>query len=160
VGQDTAVSDAESEAVEHVWIEHGPKLWRSLLAFTADADLASDAMAEAFAQALARGPSVRDHAAWIWRAAFRIAAGDLQTRMRTVPLVGELPYEMPEPTADLVRALRTLSPNQRAVVVLRLYADLPSREVARILTISPATVRVHLMQARRHLRPALEEEDV
>jgi predicted RNA polymerase sigma factor len=65
VGQDTAVSDAESEAVEHVWIEHGPKLWRSLLAFTADADLASDAMAEAFAQALARGPSVRDHAAWI-----------------------------------------------------------------------------------------------
>jgi RNA polymerase sigma factor (sigma-70 family) len=94
------------------------------------------------------------------KAAFRIAAGDLQTRMRTVPLVGELPYEMPEPTADLVRALRTLSPNQRAVVVLRLYADLPSREVARILTISPATVRVHLMQARRHLRPALEEDDV
>jgi RNA polymerase sigma-70 factor (ECF subfamily) len=162
VVQDTAVtgtSEAEHDALERVWIERGPTIWRSLLAFTADADVASDAMAEAFAQALGRGPAVRDHERWIWRAAFRIAAGELQTRRRAAELSTDLPYEMPESTVDLVRALRRVSPNQRAVVVLRLYADMASSEVAQVLGISPTTVRVHLMQARRRLRRDLEEHD-
>ncbi|MEO8292976.1 MAG: sigma factor-like helix-turn-helix DNA-binding protein [Actinomycetota bacterium] len=153
------MSGGEHEAVERVWVDDGPRLWRSLLAFSADADVASDAMAEAFAQALGRGPEIRDHAQWIWRAAFRIAAGDLQSRRREVELTHDLPYDMPESTADLVGALRRLSPNQRAVVVLRLYAGMPSREVASVLGIAPTTVRVHLMQARRRLRPELEEHD-
>jgi RNA polymerase sigma-70 factor (ECF subfamily) len=159
VVQDTVVTEPEHEAVERVWIEHGPRLWRSLLAFTADADVASDAMAEAFVQAIGRGSEVRDHARWIWRAAFRIAAGDLQRRRREVELSVDLPYDMPEPTADLVRALRRLSPNQRAVVVLHLYAEMPAREVASVLGIAQTTVRVHLMQARRRLRTDLEDHD-
>ena len=36
------------EAVERVWREQGTKLWRSLVAFSGDRELASDAMAEAF----------------------------------------------------------------------------------------------------------------
>jgi DNA-directed RNA polymerase specialized sigma24 family protein len=43
--------------------------------------------------------------------------------------------------------------------VLRLYVDLPTREVARILEMGQATVRVHLSQARRRLRALLEETD-
>ena len=70
-----------------------------------------------------------------------------------------LSYQMPEPVADLVRALARLSPNQRAAVVLHEYADLPTRDVARILGCSQATVRVHLAQARKRLRPLLEETD-
>jgi RNA polymerase sigma-70 factor (ECF subfamily) len=66
---------------------------------------------------------------------------------------------MPEPVADLVRALRTLSPNQRAAAVLSLYADMSTRDVARTLGCSQATVRVHLSQARRRLRALLEETD-
>jgi putative glutamine amidotransferase len=159
VVQDAAVKAAGSDPVERVWVEQGARLWRSLLAFSADPDVASDAMAEAFAQALGRGAEVRDHQRWIWRAAFRIAAGELQTRHRHVELAGELPYEMPESTADFVRALAHLSPNQRAVVVLRFYADLSTREVARTLGISSTTVRVHLMQVRKRLRPELEEHD-
>jgi RNA polymerase sigma factor (sigma-70 family) len=69
----------------------------------------------------------------------------------------ELSYQMPEPVADLVRALASLSPNQRAAVALREYADLSTRDVARILGCSQATVRVHLAQARKRLRPLLEE---
>lgn len=153
------MTQPDHEAVERVWVEQGPRLWRSLLAFTADADVASDAMAEAFAQALGRGPEIHDHARWIWRASFRIAGGDLQRRRREVELPHALPVDMPEPTADLVRALRRLTHQQRAVVVLRLYAGMPSREVATILGITQTTVRVHLMQARRRLRPNLEEHD-
>jgi len=116
-------------------------------------------MAEAFAQALGRGAAVRDHDRWIWRASFRIAAGELKARNRRS---GEMPdpsYQMPEPVADLVRALATLSPNQRAAIALHEYADLSTRDVARILGCSQATVRVHLARARKRLRPLLEETD-
>ena len=37
-----------------------------------------EAVAEGFAQLLRRGDAVRDPAAWVWRASFRLAAGDLQ----------------------------------------------------------------------------------
>jgi RNA polymerase sigma-70 factor, ECF subfamily len=149
------------DAVERVWRDDGPRLWRSLVAFGGDTELASDAMAEAFAQALGRGEGVEAHDRWIWRAAFRIAAGELKDRRRID--AGSEPQAtvgMPEPVIDLVQALRTLSPNQRAAVVLSLYADLPTREVARLLDCSQPTVRVHLSQARRRLRNVLEDSDV
>jgi DNA-directed RNA polymerase specialized sigma24 family protein len=148
------------DAVERVWRDDGPRLWRSLVAFGGDQELASDAMAEAFAQALGRGTALETPDRWIWRAAFRIAAGELKDRRRISASDGEQPgVGMPEPVADLVRALRTLSPNQRAAAVLSLYADMSTRDVARILACSPATVRVHLSQARRRLRVLLEETD-
>lgn len=154
------VAVTAQEAADRAFREHGPKLWRSLLAFTGDPDLASDAMAEAYAQLLARGAAVEAHERWVWRAAFRIAAGELKDRRRRTADVAVVEtYEMPEPALDLIRALRHLSPNQRAVAVLRLYVDLPTREVARILGIGQATVRVHLSQARRRLRTVLEEAD-
>ena len=147
------------DAVERVWREQGAKLWRSLVAFTTDPDVATDAMAEAFAQALGRGAAVREHDRWIWRASFRIAAGELQAWSRRSAALPERSYEMPEPAADLIRALAVLSPNQRAAIALHEYADLSTRDVARILGCSQATVRVHLAQARKRLRPLLEETD-
>jgi RNA polymerase sigma factor (sigma-70 family) len=66
---------------------------------------------------------------------------------------------MPESIADLVAALRQLSPSQRTAIILALYADMPAREAGRVMGCSPATVRVHLAQARRRLRPLLEDTD-
>jgi RNA polymerase sigma-70 factor (ECF subfamily) len=159
VVQDARVSIRPDDAVERVWREQGARLWRSLVAFAGDGELASDAMAEAFAQALGRGDAVEAHDRWVWRASFRIAAGELKERRRERPPLREPTAEMPESVADLVAALRTLSPNQRAAVVLRFYADLPTSEVARVLGCSQATIRVHLAQARRRLRPLLEDHD-
>jgi RNA polymerase sigma-70 factor (ECF subfamily) len=156
---DAVVRAERGDLVERVWREQGQKLWRSLAAFTGDPELASDAMAEAFAQALGRGDAVETPDRWIWRAAFRIASGELKIRSQTRPDVVFNPAALPEPVIDLVRALKTLSPKQRGAVILHLYADLPSREVAGILGCSQATVRVHVSQARRRLRPLLEDPD-
>ena len=150
------------DAVERVWREQGSKLWRSLTAFTGDADLASDAMAEAFAQALGRGNDIRHADRWIWRSAFLIAKSELQGRRRrqAVELREPAALPMPESVADIVAAMKTLSPNQRMAAILMLYADLPARSAARVIGCSPTTVRVHLTQARRRLRPLLEDPDV
>jgi RNA polymerase sigma-70 factor (ECF subfamily) len=157
VVQDAAVS-ADASAVEMVYREQGPRLWRALLAYTGDPELANDAMSEAFAQALARGDELRNPAAWIWAASFKIAAGQLKDRSTTAPPAQEVTYVMPESVDGIVEALRQLSPKQRLAVVLHDYADRPNDEVAAILGVSVATVHVHLSQGRRRLRALLEDD--
>jgi RNA polymerase sigma-70 factor (ECF subfamily) len=57
--------------------------------------------------------------------------------------------------SDLTAALLRLSPDQRAVVFLHYFADLPLREVARLSGAPVATVKVRLHRARRLLRDSL-----
>ena len=144
--------------LETLFLEEGPRIWRALFVYTADRDVASDAVAEAFAQALARGSELRTPDRWVWKVAFRVAAGEMKDRRRRESAsTAVAAYEMPEPQHDLVVALASLTANQRAALVLRHYAGYPTREVAAILGCSAATVRVHLSQGRRRLRRLLED---
>ena len=145
--------------LERLYRERGDRMWRSLYAFSGDPDVASDAVAEAFAQALRRGDEIREPERWVWRAAFRIAAGDLQRRGRGAPLTTEVSYEVEEPARELVAALARLSPKQRAAVVLHHAADYPIKEVATILGSTQAAVKVHLARGRARLRDLLEEDE-
>jgi RNA polymerase sigma factor (sigma-70 family) len=159
---DAGVGAQADRGAEDVYREHAARLWRALVAFTGDRDVSSDAVAEAFAQLLARGSAVRDPAAWVWRAAFRIAAGELGTRRDSVAFANREFADVDAATAegvDLMLALQQLPTKQRAAVVLRYLVELPTARVARILGISPPTVRVHLMKARRRLRTILEVTD-
>ena len=85
------IADVAS-SLEAVYRADADRLWRALYAYAADADLASEAVAEAYAQALRRGSAIHDPAAWTWRAAFRIAAGVLKARrtsnVRPLPEAG------------------------------------------------------------------------
>ncbi len=58
---------------------------------------------------------------------------------------------------DVARALRALSHVQRAVVVLHFYAGMTSSEIAAVLRMPPASVRFHLMRARRILVRLLDD---
>lgn len=148
-----------SETLERLYREQGARLWRSLFAFAGDREIASDALAEAFAQALARASAIANAERWVWTAAFRIAAGLLQARRRPAPPLAERPYDLPPPVVDVVRALSELPPKQRMAIVLHDYADRPTQEVARALGVTTATVHVHLSQGRRRLRALLEDVD-
>ncbi len=90
-------------SLESLFEAEGKRIWRALVAYTGDPEMASDAMAEAFAQALARGDELRSPGGWVWTVAFRLAAGELKKRGRSQPMT-EAAYEMPEPPLDLIRA--------------------------------------------------------
>jgi RNA polymerase sigma-70 factor (ECF subfamily) len=145
--------------VERLYRTEGGRLWRAVMAFCGDREITNDAVAGSFAQVLARGEAIHAPLRWLWRSAFRIAAGELKARTRAVMPAGDATYEAPEPLIDVLRALRRLSPNQREAVILHDYADLSTAEVARIMGIGQATVRVHVSQARRRLRRLLEDRD-
>ena len=148
---------------ERVYREEADRLWRALLAFSGDRTIASDAVSEAFAQALARGRAVHDPARWIWKAAFRIASGELQRAARDRPpayvAASDGGAALSDESLALLSAIGRLPDRQRAVVVLHYLTDLPTSEVARRLSVQPVTVRVHLNQARERLRELLEEDD-
>lgn len=155
------VRTLEDNDFESLYRRHAERLWRALLSYTGNPEIASDAAAEAFAQCLARGADVHSPASWVWRAAFRIAAGQLQeaNRLSTLSELSGPAFDDVHADTDLLTALRALPARQRASLVLYYYAGFNTREISRILDSSAATVRVHLNRGRRRLRRILEDDD-
>jgi RNA polymerase sigma-70 factor (ECF subfamily) len=159
-------ASAWSDQVRLTYLEVRAPLWRALVAWSGEADVADDAVAEAFAQLLRRGDEVVDPAAWVWRAAFRVAAGDLQQRRgrarrgaapEALELLPSTTDRLPDEALDLVSALRSLTDQQRRCVALVDVAGHTAPTAAEILGTSAATVRVQLMRARRQLRTLLAD---
>jgi RNA polymerase sigma-70 factor (ECF subfamily) len=149
-------------AIEKLYRDQGRRLWWALLAYAGDPDVASDAAAEAFAQALRRGAELRDPRAWVWQVAFRIAAGELQHRRATDHVIPDTAAtrDDSDSSVEILEALSRLNTRQRAAIVLHYYGDRPVKEIASLLGISSATVRVHLHRGRQRLSQLLEEDDV
>lgn len=141
--------------VEAVFRSHGGTVWRAVLAMSAGSrDVADEATCEAFARLYAYRDGVRDPVAWVFRTAFRLASRELKRKRLHVDSevpeavdgeVSVLPYAV-------ARGLRRLSPEQRSVVFLHYFADMPLDEVARLSGVPTATVKVRLHRARRALR--------
>jgi RNA polymerase sigma factor (sigma-70 family) len=130
-----------------------------------DAD-ARDAAQETFARAIAgigRYDPSRPFRVWL----FTIAANhvrDLLRRKRAAPLDPDVEDELPDlslPALDaedrgtLLAAVDALPPDLRVVVLLHFQHDLPPREVAQVLGISPNAARIRLYRALRTLRKEL-----
>ena len=145
--------------IEAVYRQDGDRLWRALYAFAGDEDVASDAVAEAFAQALRRGSAIRDLQGWVWRSPFRLTAGAL--KLQSSLLRGPTPegaFHDVHADGQLLAALQGLTPQQRAVIVLHYYVDCPVREIARRTGLNSLSVRAHLSRGRKHLRVLLGDE--
>lgn len=145
------------DRVEAAYRAIHPRLWRALLSFTGDADLASDAESEAFAQAIRRGDGIEDVQAWVWRSAFKIAAGMLARRDPPTP-APDLQRDDPESLDDFLALLGGLSTQQRAITALRYVGDFTPTEIADLLDTSPGAVRVQLHRAHATLRATLGKE--
>ena len=147
--------------IERVYRESAPQLWRAIYGFAGGRrHLAEDAVAEVFARAIERENEIRDPLPWIYRTAFRIASRELQRERRGPPATPDrVPGIDPLEVQEVLLALWTLSPNQRAAVLLHDQEGFTAPEVGRLIGISAATVRVHLFRARRRLREALGDEE-
>jgi RNA polymerase sigma-70 factor (ECF subfamily) len=148
-----------SRRLEALYREDGDRLWRALLAFAGDAEIANDAVAEAYAQAMRRGDALRDPKAWIWRAGFRITAGELKRRSWTTDRIPDVGYLTEQVDTELLDALAKLPEKQRAAIVLFYYADASVRDIAGRIGTSQLSVRVHLSRGRSRLKALLGDRD-
>ena len=133
--QDSTVKDDE-ERVAAVYRDHHKRMWRALFSFAGDPDIASDAMAEAFARALRDRGAIRDLTAWTWRVAFRIAASELRRRHTMTASFEDSTYELPGSRTralDGVEAALTESTRRGHPARLRRPADRGGRGDTRLL---------------------------
>jgi RNA polymerase sigma-70 factor, ECF subfamily len=137
-----------------------------------DGNLAEDAVQEALVDAWRSLPTLRQpdrFDAWLRRLAVRACFDQARrSRRRGVVEVPLLPMDdVPTPDGahalaardEVERGLAHLSPEQRAVLVLTYYLDLPLAESAEVLGIPIGTLKSRLDRARSALRAALEAQD-
>ena len=147
------------DELERLYRDQRDRMWRAVFAYSGDPDVAADAVAEAFAQALHRGDAIRSAERWVWRTVFAIAAGELKQRRH--PGVDDIEgtYEMDDSVRDLIAALARLSDKQRAAVVLHHAIGYSAKEIAPVIGSSTAGVHVLLSRGRSRLRQLLEVDD-
>jgi len=146
--------------IEALYRADGDRLWRAICVFAGDAEIANDAVAEAYAQLLNRGAAVRDPAAWVWRAAFQISRGAMKRRrLDEAMTLAAADHVDSYIDHDLQTAIRHLPDGQRAAVILFYYADLPIRQIADRLGTNMLAVRANLSRGRRRLRQLLGDND-
>ena len=144
-----------------------PRLATALAAWCGDANVAADAVDEAFVRACERWERVRRldaPAGWVWRTATNVARRTMRRHRiearslhrhaagRATEVGGPGPEDL-----DLVDALRRLTERQRTVVVLHHVADLTHAEVGAALGIATGTVAATLHQAKARLAAHLTE---
>ena len=170
-GPDAAV-EVTREArrrLETLFDDHNRWLWRLALRMTSDPEAARDLVQETFLRAARHIDRIpRDSGGpWLGRALVNLCRDRfrrLDVRDRAEPQQRALAPREPDQEAALVARLTVekgvarLPPRRRAVLVL---CELEGREVADVaalLGLRQATVRWHLMAARRQLRRWLESE--
>ena len=62
-----------------------------------------------------------------------------------------------ERSRSIQRALMTMSPNDRTVLVLRHFSECSYQEIAQILDVDEKTVKSRLFEARHRLRDLLKD---
>jgi len=164
MGDELAGRAGDFNTIVGPWIEPGYRLAYSMLR---DADEARDAVQVAAVKAWRSLGRLRDHGtAQVWF--FGIVADQCRSTtrrrwsmvLRTVS-VGSAAAG-PDQSLDVEGAIGRLSPDDRAILHLHYYLDLPIEEVARVLGIRPPTGRTRLYSAVQRMRPDqdLMEDDL
>lgn len=124
-------------------------------------DDAADAVATVVARALAKESGLgglRDPWVYLMRAVRNECFTILRRRRRTIEF-GIAPDPAATEAADtieMVDLVRSLPDKQRAATFLVYWADLAPSQAARILGVSPATLRRYLFLARQKIKEALD----
>ena len=148
---------------------HQRRLRRAAFLVCGDADTSDDLVQQALIKLARHWPRVRDQQpeAYIRRIIYNEAVSSWRrTRREQLTSDGQLPQlvavdeSIRSPGADVRAALATLSPQQRAVIVLRYFEDLTEADTAAVLGISVGSVKTQASRALTKLRNSLSSANI
>ena len=157
---------AATGSFEQVFDAHYERLVKALTVVAGDRDVAADAVQDAFVKAHLRWSRISrydDPVGWVRRVAvnkLRNEHRSTQRKWRAIHRLGarhESAHDDHE-IDEFGRLLARLPKQQRLTTALFYVDNLTLAEIAQTLGISEGTVKSHLHDARRRLRPILESE--
>lgn len=166
-----AIGDGDRDALRLLHHRHVAWLELRLRRRCSDREIVTEAVQDTFVAVWrgARGWDGRgEPAAWMWGIAVRRLISVLRSRQRwardetyrdqpgtELETAAEDAVLLGVEHGDLGHALRSLSPELRAVVQATVLDGLTTREAGRLLGIPSGTVKTRMMRARQQLRGAL-----
>ena len=157
---------AVGEFEEFFRAEHA-RLLRALYLVTGSADEAHEVAQDGFVRVWERWDRVRemdDPTGYLYRTAMNVHRSALRRARRALGRIARVGSSARDPFADaddrdqVVRALRSLAPRQRAALVLTELLGYGSDEAGSILGVQAVTVRALASQGRAALRSTLERK--
>jgi RNA polymerase sigma-70 factor (ECF subfamily) len=164
------VRSGERGAFDELVRRHERSIYLLALRYLGVPEDAKDVTQRAFVQAYRQLERFRGQASfrtWIYRIASNLALDTLRARGREARLAAELLEPAPvdgdklgerEERVRLRKAVAELPPKQRLVVELRIFDELPFREVAEIVGSSEDSAKVNFHHALKRLRALLGDE--
>jgi RNA polymerase sigma-70 factor (ECF subfamily) len=148
----------------------GDRLFAIAYRILRDVDRAEDALQDALVIAWRDLPGLRDpdrFDPWMHRLLTHVCIAQATRERRRMADLHVLPMDgvaAPDEFLSIAdrdqldRGFRRLTPNERAILVLRHYVGYEPSEIAEVLGVPPGTIRSRLHHAHRAMRAALEAE--
>jgi len=178
------VAQRDREAFETLVERYRQRAYRLAWSILRDAEEARDLSQEVFIRLYEVAGSFRGTArfsTWFYRILVNLCLDARRRRrwwhLKAAPVeredgtfesvVEQQPAPSVDPVAGLAReqlvrqlwkAVETLSPQQRAALILQVQEELPTPEIAAVMKCSEATVRVHLHRALQALRKTMRKD--
>jgi RNA polymerase sigma-70 factor, ECF subfamily len=163
----------DKQQVKHLFEQYHRAIFAYLYRLVNNAETASDLTQETFLQILRHRQklaAVENQRAWIYRIATNLAYSHLRRRhrFRWLPWQSnQLRQQSGPDLADQIaqrlqtaRALAAVPPKYRAPLLLKNQFDFSVKEIAAILKLTEANVKVRLHRARQMFRQAFAEEEL
>jgi RNA polymerase sigma-70 factor, ECF subfamily len=155
------VRGGSRDAFEALFERHRDVVWRFFRRRVRDAARAEELLQDVFVAVLKNAVRYEPRAAfrsYLFGIAYNTLMAERRAaRSRDAQPLADIPAATFDPDAALWvrRALDTLEPEQREIVMLREYEQLSYQEIADLLRIPVNTVRSRLFRARMDLKAAL-----
>jgi RNA polymerase sigma-70 factor (ECF subfamily) len=157
----------DEDAFRAFYDRTAPSLWSYLARISGSRQLADDLLQEAYYRLL-KAPDTFENEAHRRNYLFRVATNLVRdthrgglTRLlgRAVPIDERVPADegsTPERRADVRRALHRLKPRERALLWLAYAEGSSHTEIARVLGVKAASIKLLLFRARRKMAALLD----
>lgn len=149
------------QEVQDLYQRHGPALLAYATSLLPDRGMAEDVLHQVFLGLLGKSELPEEARPYLFRAMRNRALNARRNSTRVTPLDDRQwlvkPQGMMEAGLEVERALRELPPEQREVVIMRIWGEMTLAEVARVLDVPANTVASRYRYALEKLRMALKE---
>jgi len=167
------VQRRDSRAFDTLMREYSPELFNFILRLVSNAEDAQDILQDTFVRVWEKSHQFKGRSSvktWIFRIAINLSYTHLKRRKRWSYAVledvktlvsGSDPVQEAETRHDahlLQASLRTLTPRQHAVVVARIYKDLPFAQIAQAVGCSENAAKVHFHEGKKRIEAYMNKQ--